>query len=344
MKRQLPSFLKHQFGAALLSAMLTVTLVATFASAALWQQFRSFQVESAERSRLQSSLILTGALDWARLILREDARSPGGTDHLGEPWAVPLEEARLSSFLAVDGVTDDSSQDAFLSGLITDQQSRMNVANLVDGQILSPADLASFQRLFVQLDLPPQTLVTLAENYLEASKKANGTAANTQSNQTDFLMPQRLDQLVWLGLDTATLQTLTPYITVLPARTPVNLNTASALVLTAIAPGLDMAGAEKLISARSRKHFSTLADAAQALGNPAVIFAGGPHGVASQFFEVQGQLRLEDLSVFERSLVQRNGTSVRTLWRARGVTTDSNATAAAASGKAPGVSGSVPRP
>ena len=32
---------KRQRGAALLAAMLTVTLVATFASAALWQQFRS---------------------------------------------------------------------------------------------------------------------------------------------------------------------------------------------------------------------------------------------------------------------------------------------------------------
>ena len=107
----------RQGGAALLSAMLTVTLVASFASAALWQQYRSFQVETAERSRLQSSLILTGALDWARLILREDART-GGADHLAEPWAVPLEEARLSSFLAVDGATTDTDRDAFLSGSI----------------------------------------------------------------------------------------------------------------------------------------------------------------------------------------------------------------------------------
>jgi hypothetical protein len=54
-----------------------------------------------KRSRVQSAWVLTGALDWARLILREDARS-GGADHLGEPWAVPLQEARLSTFLAAD--------------------------------------------------------------------------------------------------------------------------------------------------------------------------------------------------------------------------------------------------
>ncbi|HVR51394.1 MAG TPA: type II secretion system minor pseudopilin GspK, partial [Pseudorhodoferax sp.] len=40
-----------QRGAALLLAMLTVTLVATFAAAALWQQWRAVEVEQAERAR-----------------------------------------------------------------------------------------------------------------------------------------------------------------------------------------------------------------------------------------------------------------------------------------------------
>ena len=62
----------RQGGAALLAAMLTVTLVATFAATALWQQWRSVEVEAAERTRIQSAWILIGALDWSRLILSED--------------------------------------------------------------------------------------------------------------------------------------------------------------------------------------------------------------------------------------------------------------------------------
>ena len=86
----------------------------------VWQQWRAIQVEAAERARTQSAWILSGALDWARLILREDA-SNGGVDHLGEPWAVPLAEARLSTFLAADkDNTTDDAPDAFLSGAITD--------------------------------------------------------------------------------------------------------------------------------------------------------------------------------------------------------------------------------
>ena len=100
----------RQAGAALLAAMLTVTLVATFAAAALWQQWRATEVESAERARVQASWVLIGALDWSRLILREDGRS-GETDNLTEPWAVPLEEARLSSFLDLAHVVKVSEED-----------------------------------------------------------------------------------------------------------------------------------------------------------------------------------------------------------------------------------------
>jgi general secretion pathway protein K len=44
--------------------------------------------------------------------------------------------------------------------------------------------------------------------------------------------------------------------------------------------------------------------------------------VASRFFEVQGQLRLDQTTVEERSLLQRDGLSVTTLWRERGVISD----------------------
>ena len=80
----------RQSGAALLAAMLTVMLVATFSAAALWQQWRASEVEAAERGRVQAAWILIGALDWSRLILREDALT-GGPDHLalGRGRSVP---------------------------------------------------------------------------------------------------------------------------------------------------------------------------------------------------------------------------------------------------------------
>jgi general secretion pathway protein K len=301
-------------GAALLAAMLTVTLVATFAAAAMWQQWRSIEIETAERARIQSAWILIGALDWSRLILHEDAVAGGG-DNLAEPWAVPLEEARLSTFLAAqdgnaqNGASTDT-QDAFLSGRIIDLQSRLNVGSLVASGVVQPAVHAQFARLFSQLGLPATQLETLEQALVRA------TAPQVAEGGDAPLMPQQVEQLPWLGLPTATAALLAPYVTVLPERTPVNLNTASPEVLQAAIDGLDRAGAESLGTARETRPFRSLEDV-RALLPTRPTLSTTELSVGSSYFEVQGQLRLGDAVVKERSLVHRIGTQVSTLWRTR---------------------------
>lgn len=299
--------------------MLTVALVATLASAALWQQWRSLEIETAERARLQSQWILNGALDWARLILREDARA-SGVDHLGEPWAVPLEEARLSTFLASSNSPTDALDTSttlsqtFLSGNITDLQSRMNVRNLVDGSKVSEAALASFSRLFNKLQLPAAELALLAENL----RFALDTSPDNRNGGQAPLMPQRVSQLVWLGLSAKSVAILSPYITLLPVPTPVNLNTADATVLAAIIPRVDPARAQRLVALRDSRHFRTLSDVTTALGEPQDVLTDTQHSVSSQFFEIHGQLRLDKVIVQQHSVVQRQGLEVKALWTDRG--------------------------
>lgn len=311
----------RQHGAALLTAMLTVTLVATLAAGALWQQWRSVEVETAERARTQSGWILTGALDWARLILREDARS-GGADHLGEPWAVPLEEAQLATFLAAEqGVTqiDDSlataTRAAFLSGQIVDMQSRLNVSSLIQGNIIASAPLQQFERLFTRLGLSVEELARLAENLRFAADRS----PNNRSGQRAALWPQRLDDLRWLGLSDQTLRVLEPHVTVLPTRTPVNLNTAGAEVIQASITGLDSASAQRLIQVRDSRPFQSLNEVAQAAGIDPGLLSSDHHAIATRFFEIRGRLRLDSYTMEERSLVQRDGQDVRILWRTRGM-------------------------
>jgi general secretion pathway protein K len=109
------------------------------------------------------------------------------------------------------------------------------------------------------------------------------------------------------------------YITVLPVRAPVNLNTASVTVLYASIPTLDMAQAQRLAASRQTGHFRTLGDAGDVVPEVAGELSEGQHSVNSRFFEVQGRLRMERNVVEERSLVQREGLNVKTLWRDRGV-------------------------
>ncbi len=317
---------RAQAGAALLAAMLTVTLVATFAAAALWQQWRSAEVESAERARVQAAWVLIGALDWSRLILREDGRA-GGADHLAEPWAVPLEEARLSSFLAADkNISSDALEglpDAFLSGRIVDAQSKLNVMNLVEAGKPVPSAVAAFIKLFEMLGLPTQEVGAMTAALQRANPPPVDPAATggvSVTSPADIatapLIPQELSQLVWLGASPSTVAALEPYVTVLPVRTTLNINTASAEALYASVPALDLAGARRLVAQRARGYFRSLSDATPYMGE--AQFTDAQQGVSTRFFEVHGRLRLDRHWVDEHSLVQRNGTEITIIWRHRG--------------------------
>lgn len=295
---------RAQRGAALLMAMIIVTLVVTLAGAMVWQQWRAVQVEAAERARTQSAWILTGALDWARLILREDART-GGADHLGEPWAVPLAEARLSTFLAADKDNTDDAPDAFLSGVISDEQARYNLTNLVDQGKVVPDELAALERLCQAVGVATDVATRLAEGLRDASAAPGAPAATGNP----ALLPRDVAQLTWLGVSAEALRRLQPYVTLLPIRTLVNANTAGREVLVAAIKGLDLASAERLIQVRQRSHFKAPSDVLAQVpglansGNVAV-------GVTSNFFEVRGRLRLGDRTLEQRSLVERRGIDV----------------------------------
>lgn len=316
-------------GAALLAAMLTVSLVAMLAAGAAWQQWRIVEVESTERQHAQAQWLLLGALDWARIILREDARSgnpEAPTDHLAEPWAIPLQEARLSTFLSAqsssvashktgtnsnsslpDTTSDDAlTQQVYLSGQITDLQARMNVTNLLQGNQIDLKTLQAFERLFEALGLPKAQLNALAQGLVAAQQQKEGAP----------LMPQRISQLTWVGLTPQTLNTLAPYMTLLPTRTPINLNTAPPVVLYASVSGLSLSDAQRLCDQRAQNPWSSLDAFQKAAGKP--VSLDGTHSVNTRFFEVVGRLRMPNTHLVERSVVQRDQVDVKVVWRDSG--------------------------
>jgi general secretion pathway protein K len=308
-RRQRPSPRRSR-GAALLIAMSLLVLVTTLAAGMVWQQHRAIQVEAAERSRTQSAWILNGALDWARLILREDARS-GGPTALSEPWATPLAEARLSTFLATDQEHNaDSGPDAFLSGSITDLQSRYNLRNLIDGNKIVDAELAALTRLCESAGVPTDTAPRIAEGLRAAWGGGDAQAAAAP------LAPRTLAQLAWLGIDPGVIEQLQNFVVLLPVRTTVNLNTADADVIAAVSPGLDAGAAQALVQARQRGAYKSVDIARKQVSSPNLLDPKNV-GVNSSYFEVRGKLRLDDQALEERSVVERRGLDVVTILRER---------------------------
>ena len=317
---------RTQRAAALLTAMIIVTLVATLASAMVWRQYRAVQIEAAERARAQASWILQGSLDWARLILREDARADHdaqrrgeqAVDHLGEVWAVPLAEARLSTFLAADKSNADDGPEAFLSGSLEDAQSRYNLRHLLAGKVVPPLEQKVLERLTISAGAPPGTAALIIDKMRSAygGKAESEGQADSGDKGDKPLQPRSIDQLAWFGLSAATLERLRPLITLLPVATPVNLNTAPREVIAALFDGMDLGSAERLVQARQARPLTKLEESADFFPKGVVV---GPDraSVTSAFFFVNGRLRLEERVLDERSLVQRRDLDIMVLDRQR---------------------------
>ena len=298
----------QQRGAALLTAMIIVTLVVTLAASMVWQQWRAVQVEAAERARTQAAWILAGALDWARLILKENTGDNRPTA-LGDPWATPLAEARLSTFLATDKSNTDDGPEAFLSGSIADMQARYNLSNLIADGKVTPAQRDALARLCAAVGVNPGVAQTIADGLLAA------TSPGIDAQASAPLLPRSVDQLAWLGVDAASIKGLAPYVVLLGQVTAVNINTASREVLMAAVKDLDPASAERLVQMRQRAPFKDLTKFAEQV--PTLTLAPGTVDVRSSFFEVRAQLRLADRVLVERSLVQRRNRQIEVLRRDR---------------------------
>ena len=298
---------RRERGAALLLALMLVALVATLGAGMLWQQWRAVQVEGALRARAQAAWILGGATDWARLIMREDART-GSTDHAAEPWATPLAEARLSSFLAVDRERSSEVElEAFLSGSIVDAQARYNLRNLVDagtGQAVT-AEAATLERLCAAVGLGAEVAPRIVQGLRAAWGPAGGAATDDAARP---LPPSRLEHLAWLGVEPAAIEALRAHATLLPRKTPLNLNTAGREALAAVLD-IDAGSAERLVQRRQLRAFDNL-DQARAELPPGVGLAPARVAVASSHFVVSGRLRLDERLLEETAWLRREGTGV----------------------------------
>jgi general secretion pathway protein K len=129
-------------------------------------------------------------------------------------------------------------------------------------------------------------------------------------------MPSTVAQLTWFGLDPEAIRALEPHVTMLPGTVPVNVNTASREVLAAVT-GLDPATAERIVQQRQRAPFKSTTELFTVA--PGIPPAGRSNiAIQSNYFEVRGRLRLGEVVLEQRSVVQRQqGTNVMVLQRER---------------------------
>lgn len=301
----------RQGGAAVLMALFVATLATLIVTGLFWNQFVLLRTIENQQLVSQSRLLLRGALDWARAILREDA-ARSNFDALTEPWAQPLAETRLDQL----GETSALAAQASIAGSIEDAQARLNLRNLVgaEGQIVE-RELRSLRRLAALLRVPEQSadLIALRMQQALAPPPADAReaprATDPKAPPIALVLPQDLAAID--GIDAAAAAKLAPYVVILDEATPLNVNTAAAEAIAARIPDMELADARALVADRERvgyfRDFGDLRNRLARFGRGTLGNDVTPQdvGTTSRYFFVRGQVKLDRAQTRMEALVKR---------------------------------------
>src|SRR5260364_52806 len=302
---------KRARGAALMTALFVVALAALLVSGLLWRQHVQIRRLENQRLMMQARWVERSALDWIRLTLRA-LGAAASVDYLGGVWAVPLAPTHLSDVLgrAGDAVRAQAGEDTDLSGWVEDAQAKSNLRNLVGASASGQwqpdiVQIKNFQRLLPILKLEPELANAAAAHLRAALAGLHPPEAQTEPNDeaedaNPSTQPLFLDDLAMLldvpGFSREVIARLAPFVTVLPQRSAVNVNTARAEVIAALFEGLGLANAQTLAEQREQIFFVHTADfvnRARAIsGAPLPLNANAQQfDVKTRFLIIHGRIR-----------------------------------------------------
>lgn len=302
MNRSYLAFSISQSGVALITVLLVIFLASITAVSLASLQQLSIRRSTVLQHQQQARLYVLGAEQWAIQILARD-RAESDFDDLGEDWA------QLPPALPVPG--------GQISGRIEDLQARFNLNNLeqLEGQV--EADSADhFQRLLSTLNLP-LSLADVAIDWIDSDQTLSPSRLDG-AEDSDYLnydpaylaanRPLRSisEMRLLKGVDAEIYQQLSPYISALPEATLINVNTASAAVLTTLHEELDLNKAELLIQDRADQAFTDEDDFFQALEKLGIdANSSAEITTASDYFAVHAEARVGDARALLYSVLQR---------------------------------------
>ena len=242
----------RQRGVALITALLIVSLVTVIAVAMATRQHIDVRLTGNLLHGEQAYAYALAAESWARVILRRD-ESQSDHDSLDEDWAT-----------ALPPITVEGGQ---VSGKIEDLQGRFNINNLVmqDGKV-SEADVAYFRRLLEILKLEP-TLTDALLDWIDTDINVRFPDGAEDQNYLSGSIPYRTanrplvstsELRLIAGFDQNIVRLLEPYVTALPERTSINVNTASPVVLMALHKDFTQSDIDALIAGRGETGYQTV--------------------------------------------------------------------------------------
>ena len=250
----MPMKADSQRGVALLTILLLVVSITVVAGAMLASQKIAIRRSGLLFDQNQLLQDIDAGQQLAVTMIRADANL-NDTDSTQDIWAKPVPPYTLGTHSI--GIE------------MRDEASRFNINNLYQNGAVDSNALAVLQRLLTQLDLAPDIAIAVLD-YQDADSEVyqdggdESTVYNQQSNSSvdNDLPNQRLvniDQLQNVkGINAEVLAVLRPYITVVPHYLPINMNTASPVILAALIDGATSQQMQTIVDLREKQVFESI--------------------------------------------------------------------------------------
>ncbi len=315
--------MKQQRGIALITVLSVLALVATLSTATLlWQQ--SAVQRTARILQASQGLDYLSAMEtWAEVVLLRDLRT-SDTDSLQESWALSLMP------LAVErGV---------ISGQLEDMQGRFNLNNLLIDNVVQLQALARFRRLLVALEVDDTSATQIAnavrdwqdsdqdESFPGGAEDYAYLALSPPYRASDGPFLSTSELLLVKGMTSEIWQKLAPYVTALPGYRPVNVNTASRVVLQSLSEDMTDALVEDILDRRlsdpfgSVPAFLSFRQAQQGESRTLPVLKATSLSVTSDYFLLNGTATIAEQALQAWMLIQRNTQQAAVIRRSFGQT------------------------
>ena len=293
---------RPQRGVAIITALVVVAAATIAVSAMMWREAVAVRKLENQAALGEARWLARSAIEWARLVLLQDART-SVVDHLGEIWALPLAETRVTDDLGASG--PDSSQQpglsptpfadndaAWVSGRMRDAQARINLTGLAAGDKVDEQRLATLTRLVAALDLDKELPGRIASRMGASPRPASFDDLASTMVRAE-------------ALDASAADKLRNYLVILPSPTPVNVNTAPAEVLSALYEDLPLDAARALVRSREQAWFNQASDVTARLPGAGGQGTATNISVSSNYFEVDGRVRVGRADIEVVALIER---------------------------------------
>jgi general secretion pathway protein K len=301
---------RRQRGVALVTALLVVAIATVAAIAMASRQQLDIRRTGSLLHGEQAWAYVLGAENWATVVLRRD-REDSQIDTLEEDWSTqpPVSFVEGGSII----------------GRLIDLQGRFNVNNLVSGGGASPENIDYYKRLLRLLDLDEglaDALVDWIDDDIDVRFPDGAEDENYLLLETPYRVANRpladISELRLVkGYTAEVVAKLQPYLVALPEPTPINVNTADAVVLAALAVNLDVSDGEALVEGRGEDGYETVDKFKQEPALKSIQVDDALLGVNTRWFLMVSQADIGQGRARLASLIQRADDALRVVRRQR---------------------------